>query len=81
VNVGTEEFSIHRSTVPDHLNRSTARRRDPALDDREVNIAEQLYGSGLSLCDVGTALEVHASTVRSALLNAGVQTRDRHQRN
>jgi DNA invertase Pin-like site-specific DNA recombinase len=43
VNVLAEEFSIHRSTVLDHLNRSTARRRYPALDEREVNIANQLY--------------------------------------
>jgi hypothetical protein len=81
VNVLAEEFSIHRSAVLDHLNGSTARRRYPGLDDREVNVAKQLYGSGLSLRDVGTALEVHARTVRSALLNAGVQMRDRHQRN
>ena len=32
VNVLAEEFSIHRSTVLDHLNRSTARRRYPELD-------------------------------------------------
>jgi hypothetical protein len=38
VNVLAEEFSIHRSTVLDHLNSSTARRRYPGLDDREVNM-------------------------------------------
>jgi len=80
INELADQFAIHRSTVLDHLNRSFARRRYPVLDDKGVEVAKRLYGSGLSLRDVGTALEVHASTVRSALLNAGVQMRDRHRR-
>jgi transposase-like protein len=80
VNTLAREFSIHRSTVLDHLNRSTARRRYPALDDKGVQLAKQLYRAGLSLRDVGLTLEVHASTVRSVLLNAGVPLRDRQGR-
>ena len=78
VNMLADRFHIHRSTVLDHLNRSTVRRRYPALDDRGIRTAKQLYGGGLSLRDVGLTLEVHASTVRTALLNAGVPLRD-HQ--
>ena len=78
VNVLAKEFEIHRSTVLDHLNRSTARRRYPALDDDGVQTAEQLYRTGLSLRDVGLVLKVHASTVRSVLLRAGISLRDQH---
>lgn len=80
VNALADEFHIHRSTVLDHLDRSTGRRRYPALDDKSVQIAKQLYGAGLSLRDVGLTLEVHASTIRSALLSAGIQLRDCHRR-
>ena len=78
VNMLADEFRIHRSTVPDHVNRSTARRRYPALDDGGVQTAEQLYRTGLSLRDVGLVLKVHASTVRSVLLRAGVLLREQH---
>jgi transposase-like protein len=78
VNKLADEFKIHRSTVLDHLNRSTTRRRYPALDDKGLETAKQLYASGLSLRDVGLTLEVHASTVRFALMSAGTQMRDRH---
>jgi hypothetical protein len=54
VNVLANEFGIHRSTVMDHLNRSTARRRYPALDMRGIETASsQLYSTGLSLRDIG----------------------------
>jgi len=62
------------------MNRSTAHRRDPALDDVGVQTAKQIYGTGLSLRDIGNVLEVHASTVRSALRNAGVPLRDQQGR-
>jgi hypothetical protein len=65
---GAEDFSIHCSTVLDHPNRSNCSSTlSSARRHGEVNIAKRLYGSGLSVCDAGTALEVHASTVRSEL--------------
>lgn len=78
VNELAERFRVHRSTVLDHLNRSTARRRNPALDGRRVELARKLYESGLSLRDLGLTLNVHASTVRLALVKSGVPMRSRH---
>jgi hypothetical protein len=78
INGLAQQFGTHRSTVLDHLNRSFARRRYPALDHQSIEVAQQLYRAGLSLSDVGRLLEVHASTVRSAPMNAGIQMRDRH---
>jgi DNA-directed RNA polymerase specialized sigma24 family protein len=73
-------FGIHRSTVLDHLNRSTAKRRYPALDERRIKLAIERYGAGLSLREVGITLDVHASTVRQALIKSGVSLRDPHGR-
>jgi hypothetical protein len=56
------------------------RRRYPALDDHSVEIAKQLYGSGLILRDVGPTLGVHARTIRLALLRADVHMRDQQER-
>jgi DNA-binding CsgD family transcriptional regulator len=67
VNELADELHIHRSTVLDHLDRSTARRRYPALDKRGTQLAIQLYNSGLSLREIGISLNVHASTVREIL--------------
>jgi len=80
INELAKDFEIHRSTVLDHLNRSPARRRYPALDSHGVEVAERLYRAGLSLREVGAALSVHASSVRQALIRAGVPTRDAHGR-
>jgi hypothetical protein len=80
VNLLANQFGIHRSTVMDHLNRSSARRRYPALDMKGIETAKQLYGTGLSLRDVGILLEVHASTVGTVLRNAGVPLRDQQGR-
>ncbi len=77
VNVLADEFHIHRSTVLDHLSRSTARRRYPALDERGTQLAIQLYNSGLSLREVGISLNVHASTVRETLKKSGIARRAR----
>jgi lambda repressor-like predicted transcriptional regulator len=76
VNDLARRFGVHRSTVLDHLNRSQARRRYPALDEHGQDVAAQLYRSGLSLRDVGITLGVHASTIRMALMKAGVVRRD-----
>jgi hypothetical protein len=75
-----DQFHIHRSTVLDHLNRSTARRRYPALDHKGIQTAKQLYTTGLSLRDVGLTLEVHTRTVRTALIKAGVALRNQQGR-
>jgi DNA-directed RNA polymerase specialized sigma24 family protein len=79
INDLAKRFGIHRSTVLEHLNRSETRgQRYPALDEHEVDVAMQLYGTGLSLRNVGIALGVHASTVRLSLRRAGVTLRQRN---
>ena len=78
INDLAEQFGLHRSTVLDHLNRSPARRRYPALDKHGVAVTIELYHNGLSLRDVGLTLGVHASTVRLALSKAGTAIRTRN---
>jgi len=48
----------------------------PALLPKAIDEAGQLYRSGQSLATVGEHLGVNASTVRTALLKAGMQMRD-----
>jgi DNA-binding CsgD family transcriptional regulator len=79
INELAERFGIHRSTVLDHLNRSEPRRRRyPAFDEHGVELAVKLYGTGLSLRDVGHSLGVNPSTVRLSLLRSGVRLRERN---
>jgi len=73
------QFGIHRSTVLDHLNRSHAPRRYPALDEDRIKLAIERYQDGLSLRDVGITLGVHASTIRQALLQNRIPIRDQHR--
>jgi IS30 family transposase len=76
INDLADRFGINRSTVLEHLKRSQTRRRYPALDARCVEEAAVLYRSGLALADIGSVFEVHATTVRLALLRVGVEMRD-----
>jgi DNA-binding CsgD family transcriptional regulator len=51
-----------------------------ALGPAEIAEATRMYASGMSLAAVGRLLGVHANTVRSALIKAGIRTRDSHGR-
>jgi DNA-binding CsgD family transcriptional regulator len=69
-------YRINRSTVFGHINRTGVRRHYPALVSEEIMEATQLYQSGRSLAAIGRHLGVNASTIRTALLRAGVAMRD-----
>ena len=55
-------------------------RRYPALEACQVEEAARLYEAGRSLRTIGIYFGRHASTVRLALIKAGVHTRDRDGR-
>jgi len=76
INEMVAQFEIDRSTVHDHIDRAGIRRRYPALAPPEVERAIELYGAGKSLAAIATHLAVHATTVRRALLDVGVEMRD-----
>jgi len=74
-------FQISRGTVIEHVKRAGGvRHRYPALLPEEIAEASGLYQSGHSLVVVGKHFGINASTVRSALLKAGVKMRDCHGR-
>nr|WP_194946127.1 helix-turn-helix domain-containing protein [Mycolicibacterium malmesburyense] len=50
------------------------------MKPEKVALAAQLYASGHSLAEIGTHLDVHASTVHKVLKKAGVKMRDTHGR-
>jgi hypothetical protein len=78
VNALAERFSVHRSTVLDHLNLADTPRRYPSLSDYQVEEAARLYRAGQSLRELGLRYGVHASTVRSAFIRNNVVMRDQH---
>jgi hypothetical protein len=69
------EFKIDPSTVTQHVKRAGVRLRLPALLPEEVEEASQLYRSGQSLRRVGSQFGVRDTTIRTALLRAGVKMR------
>jgi hypothetical protein len=75
INDLANEFAIHRTTVMQHVQRSGVPRRQHVLADR-VDEARHLYEQGWSLAQIGQHFDVHASTVRLALLAADVRMRD-----
>ena len=75
-----DRYRVNRNTVIQHINRSGVRCHYPAMNPEEVEEAAQLYESGRSLVSVSEHFGVNATTVRSALLKAGVAMRDCHGR-
>jgi DNA invertase Pin-like site-specific DNA recombinase len=70
-------YQISRNTVIEHVKQAGGvRHRYPALLPAEIAVAVQLYQSGQSLVTVGKHFGINASTVRSALLRAGLEMRD-----
>lgn len=70
------QFKVDQSTVTKHVKRAGIRLRVPALLPEEVEEASRLYRSGQSLRQVGSHFGVRDTTVRTALLRAGVKMRD-----
>lgn len=73
-------FGISRRMVSLILGKHGIPLRNQPLSAGQVEEAISLYASGLSLARVGEKLGCHAATVRSALIRAGVATRDSHGR-
>jgi hypothetical protein len=68
-------FGIHRTTVMQHVRRAGVPRRQHVLADR-LDEARRLYEQGCSLAQIGQHFDVHACTVRLALLAADIRMRD-----
>jgi Mor family transcriptional regulator len=76
INELATRYRVNRATVIQHVNRSGVRRHYPALLPHEVEEAARLYREGQSLALVSSHFGVHATTVRTALLRAGLRMRD-----
>jgi DNA-directed RNA polymerase specialized sigma24 family protein len=74
------QFGVGRGTVSAHIRRQDQRRRHPALDPEEADLAIRLYGTGSSLLTVAQQLGVSTGTVRRVLLSGGLVLRDSHGR-
>jgi len=74
-----QQFSVHRRTVADLLERIGIARRVnlPKLTPTDIDLAVSQYQAGDSLATVGKSLSVDASTVQRALKRAGVAIRPR----
>jgi hypothetical protein len=72
------QFSVHRHTVSDILERRDISRRYQKLTPEQVDLASALYEGGLSLIKVGEHLGRRAETVRQALVRVGVVIRPRN---
>ena len=80
VNELATRYQVNRATVIQHINRAGVRRHYPALVPHEIEEAARLYREGQSLAMVARQLGAHATTVRTALLRAGLRMRDSHGR-
>ncbi len=69
-------FDVSRVTVMSTLNRLGAESRR-GIVQRRIEEARSLYELGWSLARIGSRYGVYPSTVRDALLRAGVQIRPR----
>jgi DNA-directed RNA polymerase specialized sigma24 family protein len=70
------KFGIHRHTVSKHLRTAGVRLRLDGLNLDQIDQAEQLYCSGLSLARIADRLGVTANTVHARLRERGVPMRD-----
>jgi hypothetical protein len=76
INDLVDRYKVDQSTVTQHVKRAGVQLRLPALLAEEVDEAMQLYQAGQSLRKLGLHFGVRDTTVRSALLRAGVKMRD-----
>jgi len=73
------EFGIHRTTVRATLDRHGVKPRNHTISEAQINLAAQLYGSGLSLARVGERLGFNAQTIATHLKRLGVTMRSPHE--
>lgn len=70
-----EQFVVTRQTVSAILERHGIKRRHNILGPDEIATAKRRYEAGDSYATIGEKLRVDPSTVRKALLGAGVESR------
>jgi hypothetical protein len=73
-------FGCHRNTVSRLLKSRGVELRHAPLTDDQVDQAENLYLSGLSLAQVAAQLKLNSNTIRLRLLQRCVRMRDSHGR-
>ena len=71
----SKTFGIHRRTVVIHLKRQGVPLRRDGLPAKHIKTAVRLYGEGWSLARIGTKFGTTANTVRTRLLEEGVEIR------
>ena len=74
------QHDVCRTTVSKYLKQRGVAIRLRSLGTNDVALAIGLYGSGLSVARVAERIGCAPNTVRSELLAAGVEMRDRHGR-
>ena len=75
----TKSYSLHRTTVLEHLEKNGVERRRNIrkLTDQQVAEAAQLYATGISLVHVAEQFDANEGTIRREFANAGVVVRPR----
>ena len=73
------KWSINRGTVMGHLKRQGVKTRRPSgvLEGERLAEATELYGSGVSLNQLGKQFELDPKTVRARLAESGIEIRSR----
>jgi DNA-binding CsgD family transcriptional regulator len=75
-----EEFDIHRHTVSERVRKAGVQMRLQSPSEAVIEEMLRLYGTGLSLANVGKGLGFTPGTVHRHLRLRGVQFRDTHGR-
>lgn len=71
-------MGFHHTTVSNHLKKAEVAIRLKVMSPNDVDLAKELYLSGLSLAAVGDRLGRAPNTIRVELIAAGVRMRDTH---
>jgi transposase-like protein len=69
------KHGCHRTTISRHLNQNGVNVTRCKMDTRQIKEAVMLYESGLSLKAVGKLLGITKTTIRQALIRAGITLR------
>jgi DNA-binding CsgD family transcriptional regulator len=72
------QFSVHRTTVSAHLDRSGIIRRGKGPSRAQIQRALVLYEEGQSTAAIGKLLGFSAETIRLRLIQSGIQIRRRN---
>ncbi|TDU29320.1 hypothetical protein EDF61_10259 [Arthrobacter sp. JUb115] len=73
------KYGISRETVSKRLRRQAISPRKVGLGGQQIKEAARLYAQGDSLMTIGKKLSVSAQTVRSRLIDAGVEMRSSYE--